>query len=562
MQNESNSQDSGGSEKSTTNLKALKVQKKNHSLVRSGLQLSLITLLSRILGLVREMTKAAFLGTGPLADAFNFAFALPNFFRRLFAENSISVAFIPTFRAYIEDCKTDEDKRRTQEFLRATLTLVTFLTAIVVSAGIIFAPFIVRLFYSGEAISSGNAAMSETVLLTRVMFPYLLIISVAAFFQGILNAENIFAPSGFTPVLFNTIVISATYLLSSRFENPARAMSLGVITGGTIQAIFQLPFVFRTGWRVGFTSLKKCFSNEGTRRVVKLILPTIVGMAAYQLNDFVSASLAGRAGTGVYSAIQYSLRLQELILGIFAVSIGTVILPDLAGLSRRGEYEKFSDMLLTSLKIIALIAIPVTFYSLVSGREIIALLFRTRAFDENSVTLTLSVFRWHIAGLFFIAVNRVLAQAFYAQKNTKLPTLAGVINFGVNILLAIALVGKFGGRGIAAALSVASAVNSLMLFIFLAKMRTINTLAFVREIVLYALKICAFALAAGAAIFFARPYIISMASGHNRLISSGVPVVATALIFAVIGIIFLIITKDKIAQAASKSIVKKLRRKK
>lgn len=534
---------------------------KKHSLLRAGLQLSGITLLSRILGLVREMTKAAFLGTGALADAFNFAFALPNFFRRLFAENSISVAFIPTFRAYIEDCKTDRDKRRTQDFISATLTLVTFLTTIVVTIGIVFAPFIVKLFYSADTATSVTTGtyspMSETILLTRIMFPYLLIISVAAFFQGILNAENIFAPSGFTPVLFNTIVIAATYLFSPRFENPARAMSLGVITGGCVQAAFQLPFVFRTGWRISFTTLTKCFSNEGTRRVVKLILPTIVGMAAYQLNDIVSVSLAGRAGVGVYSSLQYSLRLQELILGIFAVSIGTVILPDLSGMARRGEYEKFSEMLLSSIKIIALIAIPVTFYSLVSGREIISLLFRARAFDEDSVSMTLSVFQCHIAGLFFIAINRVLAQAFYAQGNTKLPTLAGIINFAVNITLAFVLVGSFKGKGIAAALSLASAVNSLMLFVFLARMHTLKTASFIRAIFLYAIKIAVFGLAAAAVIYFARPHIISLFAGHNRLVSSGIPVIATAIIFGAIGIALLFVTKDKMIY----EVVRKVRRK-
>lgn len=542
-----------------TNIKSNR-QKKKHSLVRSGLQLSLITLLSRILGLVREMTKASFLGTGPLADAFSFAFALPNFFRRLFAENSISVAFIPTFRAYLEDNITVEDQKRTQQFISSTLTLVTFLTTIVVSAGIIFAPFIVRIFYNDGDIASGASAMSETVFLTRMMFPYLLIISVAAFFQGILNGENIFAPSGFTPVLFNIIVIVATYILTPRFENPARAMATGVITGGLVQAAFQLPFVFKTGWRIGFVSLKNCFSNPGTRRVVKLILPTIVGMAAYQLNDFVSASLAGRAGTGVYSSIQYSLRLQELILGIFAVSIGTVILPDLSGMARRREYDKFSQMLLNALKIIALISIPVTFYSLVSGKEIISLLFRSRAFDENSVALTLSVFRWHIAGLFFIAINRVLAQAFYAQGNTKLPTLAGIINFATNIVMAFALVGAFRGPGIAAALSCASMVNAIMLFIFLWRLNTINTASFARSIFAYAVKIAMFSFVASAPIYFLRPRLIELAEGHSRIISSGIPVVATAAIFAIIGVMLLVITKDKIAASALAGIMRRVKK--
>jgi putative peptidoglycan lipid II flippase len=174
---------------------------------------------------------------------------------------------------------------------------------------------------------------NEITVLTRIMFPYLFLISIAAFFQGVLNGCNIFAPSGFTPVLFNSIVIIATYILSPHTSNPARAMAIGVVTGGSIQAVFQWPFIRKTGWKMRLTSLRKTFQNPGTKKVISLIIPTIIGIAAYQLNDLVSTSMATRAGEGIASSLQFSLRLQELILGIFAVSIGTVILPDMSGLA-------------------------------------------------------------------------------------------------------------------------------------------------------------------------------------------------------------------------------------
>ena len=291
---------------------------KSHSLVRSGIRLSVVTLLSRILGLVREMTKAAFLGTGAIADAFGIAFQLPNLFRRLFAENSVSVAFIPTFRSYVEDISSDADRKKTQDFISSTLTLVTFLTGTVTALGIVFTPAIIKVFYG----STDAATMPEAVLLTRIMFPYLAVVSVAALFQGILNGVGVFTPSGFAPVLFNAVVIALTYILSPFTKNPARAMAAGVIAGGFSQMLFQLPFVLRTKWRVSFASLKSAFTNPGTKRVMLLVLPTVVGMAAYQINDVVSSTLAKRAGIGIYASLQYSLRLQELILGIFAVSIG------------------------------------------------------------------------------------------------------------------------------------------------------------------------------------------------------------------------------------------------
>ncbi|MDR1748133.1 MAG: murein biosynthesis integral membrane protein MurJ, partial [Spirochaetaceae bacterium] len=434
-------------------------QKKQPSLLASGTSLSVLTLGSRILGLVREMIKASLLGTSALADAFNVAFMIPNLFRRLFAENSISVAFIPTFRGYLED----REKEETREFLSATMTLIAFLTTLIVAAGIAASPLIVPLF-TGE---NTQALPSETVLLTRIMFPYLAIISLAAFFQGILNGVRIFLPSGFTPILFNICVIACTYLLAPFTENPARAMAAGVIIGGIIQAGFQMPFVLKQGWKFSFTSINRAFSNPGTRRVLTLVGPTIIGMAAYQLNDIVSTALAGRAGSGIVSSLQYSLRLQELILGIFAVSIGTVILPDLSSFAKRERWGEFNAMLSRAMDIIALITIPVTFFALATGENIIILVFRNNRFTDESVRLTLEAFICHIGGLYFIALNRIVSPAFYAQGNTKSPTIAGIIGFGINIILALLLVTPMRGAGIALALSLASLGNTIALFVFL-----------------------------------------------------------------------------------------------
>ena len=523
------------------------------SLVRSGLTLSLMTFASRIMGLVREMTKAAFLGTSAYADAFGIAFMIPNLFRRLFAENSISVAFIPTFRAYIEDDKDETSHSNIQEFVSATLTLVSFLTACVTVLGIILAKFIVPFFYSGETDAS---ILTETTLLTRIMFPYLFVISIAAFLQGILNTCTVFAPSGFTPVLFNGIVVCMTYILTPHMANPsglpqealaARAMSIGVLIGGCFQAAFQWPFVKNTGWKTTLTTLKKAFTNPGTRKVVSLIVPTIIGMAAYQLNDLVSTALAGKIGTGSVSSLQYSLRIQELILGIFAVVIGTVILPDLSGLAKKQDWTSFNSLLLTSIKIIALITIPVTFYSLVCGEDLISLIYKTKNFDSESVQLTLDVFLFHIVGLLFIATNRVISPAFYAQGNTKLPSLAGIISFGVNIVLAITLSFPLKTQGIALALSLASLTNTVFLFIFMGKMHGMEAKKIAGRMVVYVLKMICFSLIAACPTYFARQYFIRIFHGENRLIASGLPVLLCGLIFALLGILLLIIFRDESA---------------
>ena len=545
-----------------------KNEKQKKSIVKSGLVLSLMTFASRIMGLLREMTKASFLGTSMHADAFSTAFMIPNLFRRLFAENAISVAFIPTFKSYLEKDDSLENRNSTQEFLKATFTLVSFLTACVVVIGIIITPLLMPLFCKKPTdINAVDYAMQlqawllkkdEITILTRIMFPYLFVISIAAFFQGILNGCKIFAPSGFTPVLFNAIVIIATYALAPFTENPARAMSIGVILGGCVQAFFQWPFVRKTGWKICFTSLKKTFSNPGTKKVIALVVPTIIGMAAYQLNDVVSTSLANRAGDGIASSLQYSLRLQELILGIFAVSIGTVILPDLSGLANSQKWDDFNKMLIQAIKIMTLISIPVTAYSLVTGKELISLLYKSKSFDDDSVALTLGEFRFHIAGLLFIALNRIISPAFYAQGNTKLPTLAGIISFGANIVLALAFVRPFGGNGIALALTLASFVNTLFLFIFMKKLSSFTIRKVIFQTLGYILKMVVYSIIAAIPSYFVHSLLVNLFDGNSRIISYGIPVILTALLFAAIGIAELIITKDEIIH----TIIKKVKSKK
>ncbi|MBQ4378811.1 MAG: murein biosynthesis integral membrane protein MurJ [Treponema sp.] len=539
---------------------------KTKSLLSAGLSLSFFTLCSRILGLVREMTKAAFLGTSKYADAFGIAFMIPNLLRRLFAENAISVAFIPTFKGYLEDGESDDGKKTIKEFLSATLTLITFLTTCVVLAGILLTPLIVKIFLD----NSDSALLHETTILTRVMFPYLVVISIAAFFQGILNGVKIFSPSGFTPVLFNSIVIAATYILTPiltgsiedseiKAQMAARAMSIGVISGGCIQALFQLPFVLKTGWTFHFTTLKKAFTNPGTRQVMKLIVPTIIGMACYQLNDVVSTALAGKAGTGIVSSLQYSLRLQELILGIFAVSIGTVILPDLSGLAKKQLWEDFNKMLVQAAKIMALISIPITFLSLLCGEEIISLVYKSKKFSDESVRLTLVAFRMHIAGLFFIALNRIISPAFYAQGNTKSPTVAGIIGFAVNIALAFAVIilhNDGTGAGIALALSVASFTNTVALFVFLKKNQSLDVKSVTLGTIFYAVKLVVLSLIACVPAFFVRKAVLPIFEGHGRLLGYGLPFAITAICYGVVGVVLLVITKDEIV----KVILRKVRK--
>ena len=505
------------------------------SLLRSGSALSILTLVSRILGLLREMVKAALLGTTALSDAFSVAFMIPNLFRRLFAEGSIAVAFIPTFKEYL----LEENREKIKEFLSCIFTFLTFFVSLFVVLGILLCPLIIPIF--------SMKAFDETVFLTRIMFPFLAFVSIAALFQGILNSVHVFAPSGFAPILLNVVTIACAYWLSPYTANPARAMAAGIIIGGFLEMSMQFPFVWRKGFRFFFTGLGKALKNPGTGKVLRLIGPTIIGMAAYQLNDLVSTALAGNAGEGIVSSLQYSLRLQELILGIFAVSIGTVLLPDLAEHAKTGRWLEYNQRLTQAMDIIALITIPITFFFLAQGDTLIRLLFQTRSFNEESAALTYSAFVFHMPGLFFIAMNRILAPAFYAQSDSRSPTLAGVFSLVVNMILAAALVGPMRGSGVALALSIASAINTALLLVFLGRNPNIDMGKTLAPAVFYAAKLIIFSCIAAIPVIFLAPRLGAFFAdiSGGRLVRYGIPLVIEGAVFAAIGIFLLAVTGDK-----------------
>jgi len=377
------------------------------------------------------------------------------------------------------------------------------------------------------------------------MFPFLGFISLAALFQGVLNSLHIFTPSGLAPILLNIVTIIAAYVLSPHTANPARAMAIGILVGGFLEAAIQLPFVLKKGQTFFITGLKRTFNNPGVRKVLRLIAPTIIGMAAYQINDLVSTALAGRAGEGVVSSLQYSLRLQELFLGVFAVSIGTVLLPNLTEYAKTSQWDIYNKRLVSSINIIALITIPVTFFSLMEGQNLIRLLFQSHSFDENSVALTLAAFTFHMPGLLFIALNRVIAPAFYAQSDTKSPTIAGIVSFAVNITLAAVLVGRFKGAGIAFALTAASAINTIILIVFLKKNPNINLPSVIGPSLLYILKMIILSALAVVPIYFLSPVINVMFASYGRFIAYGAPLLINAFVYLLIGIAMLSLIRDQ-----------------
>ncbi len=501
------------------------------------------TFVSRVLGLFREIVKAAFLGTTALSDAFTIAFLIPNLLRRLFAEGTISAAFIPTFKGYLNK----GDKEETAQFLSAVFTFGMTVFFGTVLAGMVFSGFLVDVF--GPELT-GDVA-KEAVFLTRIMFPYLAFISVAALIQGILNSFGIFGPSGFTPVLFNLSFITFAFVLSPYTANPARAISVGVVAGGLIQALFQVPFMMKKGIGITFSNLKTAFTHPGVRKVLRLVAPTMLGMGAYQINIIVTTRIANSAGTGIVSSLQFSNRLEELILGIFVVSLSTVILPELSTDAKKGNWDSFNKNLVFGIKLTAMISIPATIFTLIMRYEIVTLLFKFGKFDDESVRLTAYALLFHICGLFFIAISRILFPAFFAQEDTVTPTVAGIVSVIVNIVVALLLVESMKGGGVALASTVSAAVSAFILMAMLTKSGKVKSEG-VKETIVYSLKFLGISFVSAVPVYFLKDKIYDIFSGAsilpgllNRIFTELTPFLLVTFIFGGTLSAILILIKDE-----------------
>lgn len=516
-------------------------------IMRESGKLSVLTMISRILGLVRDTTRAGMLGTKVLGESFTTAFSTPNYFRRLFAEGSMAVALIPTMKSYF----TAGQDRETEEFLSATFTVLVYAVGLVVAAGVAASGAIAGMF--GAVADPGTPVdVPELAALLRIMFPFLALVSVAAFLQGILNARDIFGPPGYAPILFNLAFIAVPWLIGGLMPNPARAMAVGVLVGGFLQAACQVPAVMRLGVRFRLVSPWKALANPGMKRVMRLIAPTIVGMAAYELNGLVSTALAN--GTGTATSISLSIRLQELILGVFVVSLGTVLLPELAGLAAANDAKRFVARFVSGIETALLVTVPVAVFSIIERVDMITLLFKSGEFDDASVAQTAAAFFYHSLGLAFIGLNRIMAPAFYARGNTRKPTAAGIASFAVNIVLALALSRVMGGQGIALALSLASAVNTAILVAMLFGLKLEGLGRGLRSASWYAVKLSAYsAVAAVPVVLLREPLKAWFGSAGSRLVYAGMPFLVSALVFCVIGIGLLILTKDSVALALASS---------
>ena len=435
------------------------------SLLRSAGVMTAMTLLSRVLGLVREQVRAHYLGTSAASDAFGVATMFPNLFRRLFAEGAMTAAFLPVLVEYL--------KTRRPEELRAFLSkFITFLTTVIVlvtTLGVLSSGWLIDTFFSSQFRHvPGKVAL--TISLTRLMWPYLAFITTASVFQAVLNAHKIFGPSAFTPVLLNLAIIGCGVGLSetlppSILPDPAYALVAGFLLGGVLQILFQIPYMLR--WtRVRF-GVDFRFRHPGVRRVILIMVPGAFSAGIYQINVAVSQVIASGLHGGSIASLQYSVRLQELVLGLFVVSIAQVILPTLAEQTATEDTEGVKDTLAYATGLMAFVTLPATVGLILAGPPIIRLLFQFGEFDAKSTAMTAYALNFHALGLFAIAAMRVYQTVFYAYKDQLTPLLLAAVAMVVNIVGCLVLSGPLSHGGIALAGSIAAAVNAVLLVVML-----------------------------------------------------------------------------------------------
>jgi putative peptidoglycan lipid II flippase len=409
------------------------------------------------------MVLASYFGAGMAADAFIAAFRIPNLLRRLFGEGSLSIAFVPVFTEAMASGDRDDGLRLAVSALKLLLVCLS----VVAVVGVVVAPAIIQLVAPGFAHTPEKMAL--TVILTRIMFPYVILIGLVALCMGILNVMGHFAAPAVAPVLLNLAMIGAVFAVS-RFSDSqtVRVVGLagGVLVGGVMQLALQIPFLVKHGVRFWKPS---GIWHPGMKKVGILMLPTIFGAAVYQINILVGTLLASLLPEGSVSYLYYADRLVQFPLGIFAQAAATAVLPSLSRQAVNGDHVGMGDTFGHAMSLVLFITIPAMVGLIVLRDPIVALLFKRGAFDALTTRLTSDALLYYALGLWAFSAVRIVVSTFYALQDTRTPVKCATIAIAANILFGMALMGPMKHCGLALATSLASMVNLVLLVVVLRK---------------------------------------------------------------------------------------------
>ena len=417
------------------------------------------TLTSRVLGMVREMVYMHFMGTGWVNDAFQYAFTIPNLFRRLLGEGALTAAFIPVF-------KEKEKLHGEKEMWRASNAVIS---GLIIAASVVTALVMLGVTLA-LAVHEFDAKTALMLQLLRAMFPYMILVCLAAAMMGMLNARGHFFIPALGATMLNIVMIASVLLLAPHFgkELPEQifALALGVLAAGAAQAAFQMPTLWRDGFSYRWVSP---WRDETVRRVVKQMIPGTVGVAAFQINVALVQGVAFFVGTGIVSSFNGAVRLMELPQGMFGISLATYLLPTLSGLATDKNYPEFRATLRHGLGTLIFLNLIASILLVVLAEPIVRLLFERGAFTAVSTQHVTFALQCLAPGLVMFSTVNILARAFFALGDTQTPMKISLLCLAVNFATACALLGPLreGGPGIAN--SATSCVNAALLFFALRK---------------------------------------------------------------------------------------------
>lgn len=501
-------------------------------LIKSSSAMSAATLLSRVLGLGREVAYTWFMGTTWVADAFNLAFAVPNLFRRLLGEGALTAAFIPVFKTK----EKTEGEASMWQAANAVISALVVAASVVVALGILG----VSVALATGWITSGNTLLMLGLL--RTLMPYLILVCLAAIFMGMLNARGHFFIPTLGASMLNVVMIASvglSYWIGKlnglREDQRIYGLAIGVVLAGIAQAAFQLPLLRKEGFRYRWTTP---WRDETVRRVVAQMLPGSIGVAAFQINVLLTNGLAFVVDQGVLTSFTVAVRLMELPQGVFGIAMASVLLPTLSGLAAEKKYPEFRATLGQGLNWLVFINLLASVLLVALAEPMIRLIFERGKFDAASTLASASALTFLAPGLVAFSVVNVLARAFYALGDIKTPMWISIFCLATNLVITLAVIWKFKQAGMGFANTLTALMNvSLLLYALRKKLRTLDLAELKRHLAV----LTGAALGAGAVAWYAAHWWAGTVGHANFLAKAGevfVPMTLAAALYFGISIAF------------------------
>ncbi len=449
-------------------------------ILKSASIITLVTIASRIFGYVRDQRLTLLLGTSMTADSFVLAYRIPNLLRRLVGEGAMTASFIPVFTGYMAGKRREE----LWEFANRLFWTLAVILAVLTVLGMVFSPSVVHVF---TFFNKKQLQYDEAVYLNRIIFPYIFFIGLAALAMAILNCFHIFGLPASTPILLNmAIIIFSVGAVWRHFPNPAVALSVGVLIGGALQFLVQIPSLVRQGMRFTFGL---SFTHPGIRAVGRLMIPGFFGIGVAQINFLVDTVFltAPKMAEGSVTAFYVADRVMELVLGGYAIAVATAILPMMSHQAAAGDYDAMKKTLAFSLRIVSFITIPAAVGLVILREPIIRVLFEHGRFVASSTRLTARALLYYSLGLPALAAVKLIVPAFYSTKDTKTPVWSAVyalvLNIILNVVFLLYLFKRFQNGGPALATSLAAYFNfASLLVIFRLRFGRLGTMELLRSL--------------------------------------------------------------------------------